>query len=92
MPIEVITYLSWFKQIVSQMAARINADGPVVWGVAGSLPRRRRGVQPGEFFANPGKRTQVFSYRRSCPDGVVPVDGSDLSRRGKIVLVEMQKP
>jgi hypothetical protein len=44
------------------------------------------------FLQSPGKRTRVFSSRRNCPDGKVPINGTKLSRQGKIVKMAMQKP
>jgi len=44
------------------------------------------------FLQSPGKWAGVFSSRQICPDDWVPINGSNLSRHDKIVLVAMQKP
>jgi hypothetical protein len=61
-------------------------NGPVVWEVAVCV-----GVGMC-FCKSPDRWTGIFSSRRNCPDGVVPVDGQELSRHDKTVLVAMQKP
>jgi len=43
------------------------SDGPVVWAVAGSLPRRRRGVRVGMRFC----KVPVNGREFSCHDEVV---------------------
>jgi len=44
------------------------------------------------FLHSPGKLAGVFSSRRSCPDGCVPVNGREFSHHDIIVLVALQKP
>ena len=61
------------------------ANGPAVWGVAVCV-----GV--GMCFCKVPINGWVFSSRRNCPDGKVPINDTNLSRHDKIVQIAMQKP